>query len=62
MEQETNPNDALRAFVDKHGTQIKAAAAMGITQGYLSDLLRNKRDITDTVLEKIGYKRIVVKK
>lgn len=57
---ETNPNAALNAFVEKHGTQDKAAKALGMTQGYLSDLLHGKRDITDKVLTKIGYRRIIV--
>lgn len=62
MANETNPNDALNAFVTRHGTQRKAADALGITQGYLSDLLHNKRDITDTVLAKLGLRKAVVKK
>jgi plasmid maintenance system antidote protein VapI len=61
MVSETDPNTALNEFVKKHGTQQKAADALDITQGYLSDLLRGRRDITDSVLEKLGYQRIVVK-
>ena len=60
MAPETTPNAALWNFVKRHGTQTKAADVLGITQGYLSDLLHNKRDITDTILEKIGYRRIIV--
>ncbi len=56
-----DPIEALRAFVATHQTQRQAAAALGISQAYLSDILNERRDVSETVLEKLGLKRIVVK-
>lgn len=52
----------LRAFVKRHNTQKDAAAALGISPQYLGDLLTERRDFSDTVLQKLGLraKRIVV--
>ncbi len=51
----------LRAFVATHPTQRQAAAALGISPTYLGDILNERRDVSDTVLSKLGLKRIVVK-
>lgn len=58
---ETNPADALKAYCDRWQTQREAAARLGISPAYLSDLLNNRRDLTDGILAKIGLKRIVVR-
>ncbi len=56
-----DPIETLRAFVANYPTQRQAAAALGISPVYLSDILNERRDFSNTVLEKLGLKRIVVK-
>ncbi len=56
-----DPVETLRAFVATHPTQRQAAAALGISATYLGDILNERRDVSDTVLAKLGLKRIVVK-
>ena len=55
------PETVLRAFVAKYDTQVDAAKALHLSQSYLTDLLRGRRAFSDTVLAKLGLKRIVVK-
>lgn len=52
---------ALERFCSQYETMTEAAAALDITKQYLSDILRNRRDITPRVLGKLGLKRVVVK-
>jgi hypothetical protein len=56
-----DPLDVLRQFVATHPTQVVAAAALGIKPAYLSDILNERRDFSETILAKLGLKRIVVK-
>lgn len=58
---ETNPTDALQRFVDRYPRQLDAARALGISPAYLSDLLHERRDMTEPMLAKLGLKQIVVK-
>ena len=51
----------LERFCQQYDTLTEAAAALAITKQYLSDILRNHRDITPRVLGKLGLKRVVVK-
>ena len=53
----------LEAFVKKHGGQEKAAAALGISQPYLCDLINQKKDLAKarSVLRQLGLKVIAVK-
>lgn len=53
---------ALRRFVATFEKKRDAAAALGISHPYLSDLLHGHRRITDALLEKIGYRRHVTVK
>lgn len=50
----------LRRFVAQYPTQKAAAAALGISQPYLSDILRGNRKLSDQMLEKLGLRRTVV--
>ncbi len=59
---EVNALDRLHKFVAKHGTQKAAAAALGITPAYLSDLVNMRRDLSDTILAKLGLRKAVVQK
>jgi len=61
MRHESNPVDALRAFVRQAGSQRTAAAELGVSQAYISDMLRGNRNISDAILNKLGLRRVVVR-
>ncbi len=48
--------DTVKSFP----TQREAAAHLKITPAYLSDLLNNRRDISDSILAKLGLRRATV--
>jgi transcriptional regulator with XRE-family HTH domain len=52
----------LKAFVVKHGTYREAARAVGMSSGYLNDIVNGRRAPTDTVLAAIQVKRIITYK
>lgn len=56
--------DRLQRFVQQHGSQREAAAALGITQAYLSDLVNRHRDINNApkVLDGLGLQRAILEK
>jgi len=58
---EINPIDALRAFVAQHGTQQAVAKILGVSEPFVTDMLRGRRNIPDRVLLAIGARRIVVR-
>lgn len=58
---ELDPLATLKTFVAGHPNQRTAAAALGITQSYLSDLVNGRRDLSDQLLAQLGLRRIVVK-
>lgn len=49
----------LIALIQKHGTQRAAAAEVGITQAYFSDVIQGKRSVGPKVLKYFGLKREV---
>jgi hypothetical protein len=51
---------ALRRFVARYETQRQAAEALGFTQAYLSDLLKEQRPFSDNVLAKLGLRRTII--
>ena len=53
---------ALKAHIAKYETQSKAAAALGMSQQLLSQVVNGKIGFSDVLLEKLGLKRIVVSK
>jgi len=57
-----DPADRLAVFVQAHGTQDQAARKLGISQQYLSDLLKNRRQFSSRILQKLGLKAIIVNK
>lgn len=59
--QEVNPTQQLHKFAARFPTQQAAAAALGISGPYLSDLLQGRRDVSDAILAKLGLRRIVVR-
>jgi predicted DNA-binding protein (UPF0251 family) len=54
--------EILRRLVEEEGSQTQAAAKLGISSGYLSEILTNGKPISDKVAEALGYERVVVYK
>ena len=61
MAKEVNATHMLARFVADYKTQREAAAVLGISQVYLSDMLNGRRDVAERVLSQLGLKRAVVK-
>mgnify|MGYP001611010741 CR=1 FL=1 len=59
---EVDPLTELQRYVAQYPTQTAAAAALGITKMYLTDLLLGRRGISETILEKLGLRETVVRK
>lgn len=57
-----NPIDVLKLYVQRHETQRAAAERLGVSQAYLSDLLRGHRRFSDPLLSKLGLARVVITK
>jgi len=51
----------LQKHVKKAGSQKEAAANLGISTQYLNDLLRGRREASETILEKLGLRRVIVR-
>jgi hypothetical protein len=49
----------ITELVERWGSQNNVAARLGITPQYLSDIRLGRREISDTVAEKLGYERVV---
>ena len=58
---EQNPQRQMERLVSQLGSQVAAAAALGIGPSYFCDLLRGRRNVSDAVLRKLGLRRIVVR-
>ena len=58
---EIDPLEALRTFIAKHGNQRKAAKALGISEPYMTDLVHGRRRVSDSLLEKLGLRRTIVR-
>ncbi len=57
---ERNPHDVLEALIQKHGTQHAVAVELGISDVYVSDLIKGRRKFSDEVLMRLGLRRVVV--
>lgn len=60
MALEVNPLTRLHEFVGRFETQKDAAAALGITPAYLSDLVNMRRELSARILSQLGLKRAVI--
>lgn len=58
---EVDPLEALRAFVAKHPTQGSAAKALGVSEAFVSNMLRGMTPISQIVLSQLGLRRAVVR-
>jgi plasmid maintenance system antidote protein VapI len=53
------PIDKIKEMIKKAGSQKAVAQQLDISQAYLSDILKNKRAISDAVARKLGFKRSI---
>lgn len=52
--------DRIRREVKACGTQQAFAAKIGVTQGYINDILKRKREPGPKVLGSLGLEKVVV--
>jgi transcriptional regulator with XRE-family HTH domain len=50
----------IEQIIEAHGTQKAAAQFLGVSQQYLTDLLRGRRDPGKKILDKLGLESSVV--
>lgn len=50
----------LREFCTKAGSQAAAAIELEVSRSYVSDMLNGRRDISENVAQRLGYKRTLV--
>lgn len=60
--QAKDPLAEFRKFVRRFSTQREAARALGISEPYVTDLIKGRRTFSRTVLAKLGLQQIVVEK
>lgn len=58
----TVPRTVLGLLINRLGSQRAAAKHLGVTQAYVSAMMRGERPISEKVLSKLGFKRVVVQK
>ena len=51
----------LIEFIDSKGSQAEAARFFGVSRPYINDLYHGRRDASDLILERMGYKKTIVK-
>ena len=49
--------ETIKNLVKEAGTQAKVAENLGITPSYLSDILKGKREVSESVADKLGLLR-----
>lgn len=49
----------LKTRVEKYDTNREAAQALGVSQPYLYDVLRGKREPASTILSALGLEKVV---
>lgn len=63
MNQESRYNEAhvisLIAWRARQTSQKETAAFLGVSPQYLSDVLKRRRYLSETVAEKMGYRKVV---
>lgn len=52
--------EELKKRVQQRGSQKAVAEELGIHPSYLNDILKGKTGLSDNVLAKLGYERVVV--
>ncbi len=56
-----DPLEILKAFVGNYRRQVDAAEALGITQPWLSKILRGREDVPPKIFAPLGIARAMVK-
>lgn len=59
--QELDPIEELRRLVQKHGSQKALAAALGVSDVFVCDMLKGRRPVPVSILQKLGLRTAVVK-
>jgi transcriptional regulator with XRE-family HTH domain len=54
------PLEALKKLVSESESQRKVAERLDITEQYLSDILRGRRDVSEAVAKALGYRKRIV--
>lgn len=57
---ESDPRKALLAFICTHGGLTPAAALLGCSKQFVSQLTKGQKRIPDTMLGKLGLRRPIV--
>ena len=60
MAQTIDPLAELKKLVTQCGSQRGAANFIGVSDAYLSDMLKGRRGIGPKVLEKLGLSKVIV--
>lgn len=55
----TMPYAALRKLIDTLGSQKAAADKLGFTPQFINDVLKGRREMTEALAGKLGFKRVV---
>ena len=55
----TMPHKALRALVRELGSQKAVAKKLGFTPSFINDVLKGRREMTEALAAKLGFKRVV---
>ena len=53
------PYEALRTLVRELGSQKAAAKRLGFTASFINDVLQGRREMTEALAAKLGFKRVV---
>lgn len=49
----------IRGYVTKFATQKEAAKNIGVSEQFLSDVLKGRREISERLASKLGFRRTV---
>jgi DNA-binding transcriptional regulator YdaS (Cro superfamily) len=50
----------LDRFIKEHGSQKQAAAALKLSESYLSEILSGRRQVPHSVLSAVGLERVTI--
>ncbi len=57
---EHDMRDRLTDMVAEHGSQKAVADILGVSKGYLNDVLMGRRPVSAQMAERLGWKRFVL--
>jgi plasmid maintenance system antidote protein VapI len=53
------PHERLRELIRELGSQKAAAKKLGFTPSFINDVLQGRREMTEALAAKLGFKRVV---